>query len=123
MLDDYDVYGTLKSGEIFDGTRAFFELTKTAYTGRVGVPIPVIVLIAAAISIGIAFAVRGAVIAVYRKKKASVDYPLDRYARLELTHESDSFVREYTTRTYSPRSSGSGGGSRHGGGGGHRGGR
>ena len=76
------------------------------------------------ISIGIAFAVRGAVIAVYRKKKASVDYPLDRYARLELTHESDAFVREYTTRTYSPRSSGSsGGGSRHGGGGGHRGGR
>ena len=60
----------------------------------------------------------------YRKKKATVDYPLDRYARLELTHESDSFVREYTNRTYSPRSSGGGGGgSRHGGGGGHRGGR
>jgi uncharacterized membrane protein YgcG len=82
----------------------------------------IIIFLSAAISIGIAFAVRGAVVAVYRKKKASVDYPLDRYARLELTHESDSFVREYTTRTYSPRSS-SGGGSRHGGGGGHRGGR
>lgn len=122
ILDDYDVYGNLKSGEIFDGTRAFFELTTTAYTGRVGVPIPVIVLIAAAISIGIAFAVRGAVIAVYRKKKASVDYPLDRYATLELTHEEDHYVTEHTTRSYSPRSNG-GGGSRHGGGGGHRGGR
>jgi hypothetical protein len=52
-----------------------------------------------------------------------VGYPLDRYAKLELTHESDSYVTEHTTRTYSPRSSGSGGGSRHGGGGGHRGGR
>ena len=66
---------------------------------------------------------RAGVVAAYKHKKASVDYPLDRYATLELTKEKDSFVRQYTTRTYSPRSSSSGGGSRHGGGGGHRGGR
>ena len=123
ILDDYDVYDNLKGGNVYDGCEAFFTLSAEAFTGRVGMAWSIIIFLAAAISIGIAFAVRGAVIAVYRKKKASVDYPLDRYARLELTHESDAFVREYTTRTYSPRSSGGGGGSRHGGGGGHRGGR
>ena len=124
ILDDYDVYDNLKGGRVHDGCEAFFTLSAQAYTGRVGMAWGVIIFLAAAISIGIAFAVRGAVVAAYRKKKATVDYPLDRYARLELTHESDSFVREYTTRSYSPRSSsGGGGGSRHGGGGGHRGGR
>lgn len=125
ILDDYDVYNNLKGGNVYDGCEAFFTLSAQAYTGRVGMAWGVIIFLAAAISIGIAFAVRGAVIAVYRKKHASVDYPLDRFAKLELTHESDSFVREYTNRTYSPRSSSSsgGGGSRHGGGGGHRGGR
>jgi len=123
ILDDYDVYDNLKGGRVHEGCEAFFTLSAEAFTGRVGMAWGVIIFLSAAISVGIAFAVRGAVIAVYRKKKASVDYPLDRYAKLELTHESDSFVREYTTRSYSPRSSGSGGGSRHGGGGGHRGGR
>ncbi len=124
ILDDHDVYGNLKYGRIHEGCEAFFTLSAQAYTGRVGMAWGVIILLSAGISVGIAFAVRGAVIAVYRKKKATVDYPLDRYAELELTRESDSFVREYTTRSYSPRSSGSGGGgSRHGGGGGHRGGR
>ena len=123
ILDDYDVYDNLKGGRVFEGCEAFFTLSAEAFTGRVGMAWSVIIFLSAAISIGIAFAVRGAVIAVYRKKKASVDYPLDRYAKLELTHESDSYVTEYTTRSYSPRSSGGGGGSRHGGGGGHRGGR
>jgi uncharacterized membrane protein YgcG len=123
ILDDSDVYANLKNGYIYDGCEAFFTLSVQAYTGRVGMAWSVIIFLSAAISVGIAFAVRGAVIAVYRKKKATVDYPLDRYAKLELTHESDSYVTEHTTRTYSPRSSGSGGGSRHGGGGGHRGGR
>jgi uncharacterized membrane protein YgcG len=124
ILDDHDVYGNLKNGRVYDGCEAFFTLAAEAFTGRVGMAWSVIIFLSAAISIGIAFAVRGAVVAAYRKKKATVDYPLDRYAKLELTHESDSYVTEYTTRTYSPRSSsGGGGGSRHGGGGGHRGGR
>ena len=124
ILDDSDVYNNLKNGSVYAGCEAFFTLSAQAFTGRVGMAWGIIIFLAAAISIGIAFAVRGAVVASYRKKHASVDYPLDRYARLELTHESDAFVREYTTRSYSPRSSsGGGGGSRHGGGGGHRGGR
>ena len=124
ILDDSDVYYNLKRGEVYDGALAFFELAGEAYTGRLGAPIALIIVIAAVISLGIAFAVRGAVVAVYRKKRASVDYPLDRYAKLELTHNEDHYVTEHTTRTYSPRSSGgSSGGGRHGGGGGHRGGR
>ena len=125
ILDDYDVYGNLKYGYIHDGCEAFFALSAQAFTGRVGVAWGIIIVVSAAISLVVAFIVRGAVVAAYRKKRASVDYPLDRYAKLELTHESDAFVREYTTRTYSPRSNGGGGGGggRHGGGGGHRGGR
>lgn len=124
ILDDYDVYDNLKSGYIHDGCEAFFTLSARAFTGRVGVSWGIIIVIAAVISLVIAFIVRSGIVASYRKKKASVDYPLDRYAKLELTHESDAFVREYTTRTYSPRSNGGGGdGGRHGGGGGHRGGR
>ena len=123
ILDDHDVYYNLKSGEIYEGALAFFEMTAEAYTGRVGAPMGIIIMLSAAISLVIALAVRAAIVASYKKKKASVDYPLDRYAKLDLTHESDVFVREYTTRTYVPRSGGGGSGGRHGGGGGHRGGR
>ena len=112
ILDTYDVYDNLKGGHVYEGAVAFFEMSAQAFTGRGGAPMAVIVVISAVIALVIAFAVRAGIVASYKKKKASVDYPLDR------------FVREYTTRTYSPRSSGgSSGGGRHGGGGGHRGGR
>ena len=124
ILDTYDVYDNLKGGHVYEGSVAFFEMSAKAFTGRVGAPMAVIVVISAVIAFIIAAAIRAGIVASYKKKKASVDYPLDRFAKLELTHESDRFVREYTTRTYSPRSNGgSSGGGRHGGGGGHRGGR
>ena len=125
ILDTYAVYYNLKGGEVYEGAEAFFELSAQAFAGRVGAPWILVIGVSAVISLIIAFAVRGVVVAVYRKKKATVDYPLDRYAKLELTHETDHFVTEHTTRAYSPRSSGGRGGSggRHGGGGGHRGGR
>ena len=124
ILDTSDVYNNLKTGYVYEGSVAFFEMSATAFTGRVGAPWAVVIVISAVISLIIALAVRAGIVASYKKKKASVDYPLDRFAKLDLTHESDRFVREYTTRTYSPRSSSSsGGGGRHGGGGGHRGGR
>ena len=124
ILDTSDVYNNLKTGYVYEGSVAFFEMSATAFTGRVGAPWAVVIVISAVIALIIALAVRAGIVASYKKKKASVDYPLDRFAKLDLTHESDRFVREYTTRTYSPRSSSSsGGGGRHGGGGGHRGGR
>ena len=123
ILDDYDVYYNLKGGEIYDGAKAFFELSATAFEGRLGAPWILVILVSAVIALIIGLAVCAGVVASYKKKRASVDYPLEHFAKLELTREKDSFVREYTTRTYVPRSSSGGGGSRHGGGGGHRGGR
>lgn len=124
ILDTYDVYDNLKGGEVYEGAVAFFEMSAKAFTGRVGAPWAVVIGVSAVIALIIALAVRTSIVAAYKKKKASVDYPLDRFAKLELTHEVDRYVREYTTRTYSPRSSSSSsGGGRHGGGGGHRGGR
>lgn len=123
ILDKYEVYNNIKSGYVAEGVEAFFTWSAKAYEGRVGAPPAMIIIISAIISLVIALIARAGVVAAYKHKKASVDYPLDRYATLELTREKDSFVRQYTTRTYSPRSSSSGGGSRHGGGGGHRGGR
>lgn len=123
ILDKYEVYNNIKSGYVSEGVEAFFDWSGKAYEGRVGAPPALIITISAIIALVIALIARAGVVAAYKHKKASVDYPLDRYATLELTREKDSFVRQYTTRTYSPRSSSSGGGSRHGGGGGHRGGR
>lgn len=124
ILDTYDIYYNLKGGNVYEGSVAFFEMSAQAFAGRVGASMVLIVVISTVISLVIAFAVRAGIVAAYKRKKASVDYPLDRYAKLELTHEVDRYVREYTTRTYSPRSNSSGGGGgRHGGGGGHRGGR
>lgn len=125
ILDSRGVYNNIKSGYVAEGAEAFFDWSAQAFVGRVGVSWGVIIAVSAIIAIVIALIVCGGVVASYNRKRASVDYPLDRYAKLELTHESDSFVREYVTRTYSPRSSGGGGsgGRRHGGGGGHRGGR
>ena len=123
ILDDSDVYYNLKGGEIYDGAKAFFELSATAFEGRLGAPWILVILVSAVIALIIGLAVCAGVVASYKKKRASVDYPLEHFAKLELTREKDSFVREYTTRTYVPRSNGGSGGSRHGGGGGHRGGR
>ena len=125
ILDTSDVYDNLKGGEIYEGAEVFFAMSAQAFAGRVGAPMALVITISAMIALVIALAVCGAVVAAYKRKKATVDYPLDRYAKLELTHAEDYYVTEHTTRTYSPRSSGGGsrGGGRHGGGGGHRGGR
>ena len=125
ILDTSDVYDNLKGGEIYEGAEVFFAMSAQAFAGRVGAPMALVITISAVIALVIALAVCGAVVAAYKRKKATVDYPLDRYAKLELTHAEDAYVTEHTTRTYSPRSSGGGssGGGRHGGGGGHRGGR
>ncbi len=125
ILDDPNVYDNIKRGRLLEGVGAFFALSGTAYEGRLGVSFAVIIPICAAISLLIAFFVCRGVVAGYKRKKPSVDYPLDRFAKLKLTQESDRFETSAITRTYVPRnrSGGGGGGSSHGGGGGHRGGR
>ena len=125
ILDSREVYNNIKSGYVAEGAEAFFDWSAQAFVGRVGLSWGVIIVVSALIAMVIALIVCGGVVAAYKHKNPSVDYPLDRYAKLEPTRESDGFVREYVTRTYSPRSGsgGGGGGGRHGGGGGHRGGR
>ncbi len=69
----------------------------------------------------------GVVIGKYKMRLQPTNYPLDRYAQMELTHKNDVFLRSRVavTRVQSSSSSRggrSGGGSSFGGGGGHRGG-
>jgi uncharacterized protein len=124
ILDRREVYNNIKSGYVAAGVEAFFDLSAQAFEGRVGASWASVITVSALISVVIALIVCAGVVASYKKRRATVDYPLDRYAKLSLTKESDAFVREYTTRTrVSSSSSGGGSGSRHGGGGGHRGGR
>ncbi len=129
ILDADAVYNNIKSGKLSDGAAAFFDLSAKAYDGRVGVSYAVIIPVCAVLAILISLLVVKGVKDSYSRKHASADYPLDRFARLELTARSDTFAGTAVTRSYSPRSRSSGGGGRsggssaHGGGSGHRGGR
>lgn len=123
ILDAGDVYGNIKYGNVAAGSEAFFTHSAEAYAGRVGAPYAAIIVVSALIAIGIGIAVAGGVVSNYRRRQPTVEYPLDRYATLNLTESRDEFAGKSVTRVYSPRSSGGGGGSRHGGGSHHRGGR
>ena len=125
ILDKGAVYNNLKSGRVAEGSEAFFEWSGKAYEGRVGVSYAIIIPVCAVIGLLIGWGVCCGVSASYKRKHSSVDYPLDRFAKLDLTSESDTFVTKTVTRSRVPRSNASGGGgsSSHGGGGGHRGGR
>ena len=131
ILDAPEVYNNLKSGKTAEGASAFLtacqsRLSKRESTRRVK---PVVyALIFGAVAGG--GSVLGVVIA-YRRKRHGESYPLDRYARLNLTDCRDIFVGSYVTRVriQSNNTGGSRDGSFGGGGGGssfsggHRGGR
>ncbi len=122
ILDHKDVYNNIKSGKYFEGAKAFITESADAYKPNVGA-IVAIALIFASLS-SIIFAV--CVYNNYNKKLRSVQYPLDRYAKLELREKSDNFAGTFVTkrRIQTSSSRGRSGGSRGGGGGGgHRGGR
>ena len=124
ILDHEDVYHNLKTGRVTEGCEAFFRLSVQAYNGRLGVSYGVIALISLVIALVIGLISCAGVKAAYAMKHRSVDYPLDRFAKLKLTEHSDVFTGSFVTkRVIQSSSSGGGGGSSHGGGGGHRGGR
>ena len=124
ILDHDEVYDNLKGGLLEDGLVAFLELSAQGYAGRVGTSYGVIVTVALIISLLISFFVCLGVYKSYKAKKKSVDYPLDQFAKLKLTQESDVFTGSFVTSRVIQSSSGGGrGGSSHGGGGGHAGGR
>ena len=127
ILDNTDVYGKLKSGDISGGSLDFFNLcteqilhTAEKEAAREAArPFRILLL---SLSVGIltgGFTALGIALH-YRRKKRGTAYPLDRYAKLNLTLREDRFVGSFVTRTRIQSNNGSSG-SR--GGGGHRGGR
>lgn len=124
LLDTDAVYDNLKTGKLREGTLAFLATAETAYNGRLGASYAVIAVVCGVISLLVGFFVCLGVWSRYKQKMRSVDYPLDRFAKLELLEDKDVFKGSFVTkRVISSGGSGGGGGSSHGGGGGHRGGR
>lgn len=124
ILDDSDVYYNIKDGEIAKGLCAYAELSAQAYCGRLGVSWVLILIVALVIGGIVAFIGVKSIAESYKRKNPSTSYPLDRFAKLELTHESDREIGKFVTTTIvSTGGRGGHGGSRSGGGGGHRGGR
>ena len=124
ILDHTSVYNAIKSGRVSEGACSFFAMSAEAYSGRVGVSYVIIVIVAAILALIVGAVACGAVYAAYKQKNKSVDYPLNRFANLELTDQKDQFAGTFVTkRVIQTNSGGGGGGSFHGGGGGHRGGR
>ena len=129
ILDDEHVYSKLKSGDITGGSLDFFNLCtdqilyvaerEAAREAARPLRIALFALVTGVLAGG--FTALGIALH-YRRKKRGSSYPLDRYAKLNLTLREDRFVGSFVTRTRIQSNSGSGGG-RSGGGGSHRGGR
>ncbi len=126
ILDNTDVYRKLKSGDVSGGSLDFFNLCtdlilyeaerEAAYEAAKPFRILRLSLIVAVLAGGLTAL---GITLHYRRKKRGSSYPLDRYARLNLTLREDRFVGSFVTRTRIQSSSGSKGSS----GGSHRGGR
>lgn len=124
ILDDPGVYNNLKSGQLVEGFQSFVAQTQIAYNGRLGISYVKIGLVCLVISTVVAVLICYSVWHRYKKPPKSVDYPLDRFARLELTASEDSFRGSFvTSRRLNTESRGGGGGGGRGGGSGHAGGR
>lgn len=120
MLDAPDVKSNIKSGRLAAGVEAFAKETERAMAA----PWVLIVVISIAAGLFVATLACVSVRAKYRMRRRPTNYPLDKYAKMELTDSSDEFITSrVSVRVVS--SSGSGGRSSggRGGGGGHRGGR
>ena len=123
ILDHDTVYDSLKSGELEAGSCAFLSLAAKAYCGRVGASYVVIAIVSFGIALLIGIGACAGVKTAYSMKKRSVDYPLNRFAKMELKEQNDIFVGSFVTKRVIQSSSGGGGRSSHGGGRGHAGGR
>ena len=124
ILDRPAVYDYIKDGDLVGGAESFFALSAKAYRGRVGVSYIVIGIISLIIGGMIGGAACFGVWKSYKRKKRPIEYPLDRYAKMELKEHQDVFTGSFVTRRVIQSGGGSGSGSGGGGGGGgHRGGR
>lgn len=127
ILDHETVFDSIKGGRLDDGAASFFALSAQAYRGRVGVSYGKIVAISAVIALVIGGIACWGVWSAYKMKKKSVDYPLDRFAKMSLIDQDDVFKGAFVTKrliqTNTGGGHGGGGGGGRGGGGGHAGGR
>ena len=123
ILDHPNVYDSLKSGELERGSVAFFDLAEQAYSGRVGTSYAVIGAVSFLIALVIGVVACVSVKTAYSMKQKSVDYPLNRFAKLDLKAQNDVFTGAFVTQRIIESSSGGKGGRGGGGGGGHAGGR
>lgn len=124
ILDHGDV-SVIKDEQLASGCAAFLHLAAKGYRGRVGTSYVKIAIISFVIALAFGLLVCGTVYTSYKQKQKSTEYPLDRYAKLNLTESTDRFAGTFVTKRVIQTGSGGGGGggSSHGGGGGHRGGR
>ena len=121
ILDNDDVYDNIKSGEFVAGITAFVNLTTDAYLpdpdaeAKHTVRVVVISILLALVCAG---AAAGGVIYHYKKKLKAPIYPLDRFARMKLVDQGDTFITAHVTRVRVSSPSNSSGGGKSGGGGG-----
>lgn len=123
ILDADKVYGNIKGGNVYDGVLAFIDMTDTrmdVFSFKAEMLPGILIL-----SLVVALICCGVVVARYKMKTKPTNYPLDRFARLELTEQNDVFTGSFVTKRRVSSSSSGGGRSGGGGGrsGGHRGGR
>ncbi len=125
ILDHSAVYNNLKSGQIYDGISAFAEITEKRINSDFFIE-PSDIVIAALVAVAVAGISCGIVAARYKMKLKPTNYPLDRFAKMELTEKSDIFTGSFVTKRRISTSSGGGshsgrsGGGRSGGGRGGR---
>ncbi len=113
ILDDSGVYGNIKSGRVFEGAMRFLEMTPNT----IEIPYTTIIIVGIVIGAIAAGITVGVVISKYKMKLRPTNYPLDQFAKLDLTHNEDHFIGKHVSVVVT--SSGSSGGRS---GGGHSGG-
>ncbi len=119
ILDAPTVKTNIQSGRLVAGVEAFAEKTGQA----MAVPWVLITVISIAVGILAATVACGSVRAKYKMRRQPTNYPLEKYAKMELTDKSDEFITSRVSVQVVSSSRGGGSGGGRGGGGGHRGGR
>ncbi len=123
LLENDKVIRAVKSGRLGDAMVSCIGSSNSAME----IPFLIIAIISVVVGIiggGIAV---GIVVGKYKMRMQPTNYPLNKYAQMELTHSRDDFINSRVIVKVIPRSSSGGGrsgggGGRMGGGGGHRGG-
>ena len=122
ILDNKEVYESIKSGDLTGGILKYISLAKTAVSGTLRNSFADVFLPSLVISLSVAAIAVIAVYAVYKRKQHSPSYPLEKYARLDLNVSHDTFVTKTVSRVrVSDSSSGTSSRSGSSGGGGSRG--